>query len=229
MDDMIKCILIRQLERQLEINREVLQHYSMYGGWPMCKSFWSWLWDFGLWDFELGLEKKFSFTLESSSSSLSTFVSHKSSNWESNCLTQIIFVIKSWVHLTWSGHLDIEIGIEWVLDNHQNIVCLISSAGRCVIIDNCSWQLERGGESDLSQSGETRPWPWTRGRSPSWIRWGSCLIRMTHWLTLVWNCKIPVYKHKLTTVLYCTTNSRIWDYGALWENTRSRLQKRPVA
>ena len=25
-DDMIKCILIRQLERQLEINREVLQH-----------------------------------------------------------------------------------------------------------------------------------------------------------------------------------------------------------
>ena len=52
--------------------------------------------------------------------------------------------------------MDIEIGIEWVLDNHQNIVCLISSAGRCVIIDNCSWQLERGGESDLSQSGETR-------------------------------------------------------------------------
>ena len=52
--------------------------------------------------------------------------------------------------------LDIEIGIEWVLDNHQNIVCLISSAGRCVIIDNCSWQLERGGESDHSQSGETR-------------------------------------------------------------------------
>ena len=40
--------------------------------------------------------------------------------------------------------MDIEIGIEWVLDNHQNIVCLISSAGRCVIIDNCSWQLERG-------------------------------------------------------------------------------------
>ena len=52
--------------------------------------------------------------------------------------------------------MDIEIGIEWELDNHENIVCLISSAGRCVIMITAAGSWREGRESDLSQSGETR-------------------------------------------------------------------------
>ena len=41
--------------------------------------------------------------------------------------------------------MDIEIGIEWELDNHQNIVCLISSAGRCVIMITAAGSWREGG------------------------------------------------------------------------------------
>ena len=60
----------------------------------------------------------------------------------------------------------------------------------------------------------THPWPWTRGRSPSWIRWGSCLIRMSVWRT---DC-VCVLLH----------NSQIRDYRAFWQNATPRLQERPA-
>ena len=52
--------------------------------------------------------------------------------------------------------MDIEIGIEWELDNHENICLFNFIRGSLRDNDNCRWQLERGGESDHSQSGETR-------------------------------------------------------------------------